>query len=225
MGKWIRLLNKWQAHQTIMVGRVKKTRMYDPLHLVKQLPDFRAIKLWFGKLRHDKRNDAILTAVADELASQGVTLIDSRKYIPEQMADLGPMTATPPSTEQTADINFALPIIERMGDLDLGQSIAVRDREIIAVEAIEGTDKMIKRAGELCKRGGWTLLKIAKPNQDMRFDVPTIGLNTIENLKANNAACLAVEAGKVIMADKPAIITAAQKAGITIIGIQPSSTI
>lgn len=220
LGKWIRLMRKWGAEDVVMVGRVKKVRMYDPLYLFKQLPDLRAIRLWFGKLRHDKRNDAILTAVADELAAHGVNLIDTTEYIPEQMAHEGVMTRTQPSAEHGKDIEFALPVVSRMGDLDVGQSIAVRDREIIAVEAIEGTDKMIKRAGELCRRGGWTLLKIAKPEQDMRFDVPTIGLNTIENLKANNASCLAVEAGKVIMADKEAIIAAADKAGIAIVGIK-----
>ena len=220
IGRWIRLLRRAGVHEAVMVGRVKKVRMYDPLHMVRQMPDLRAAKLWFGKLRHDKRNDAILGAVADELACEGITLIDSTKYIPQQMADEGVMTRHAPAAAESADIDFALPIIARMGELDVGQSIAVRDREIIAVEAIEGTDRMIQRAGELCKRGGGTLLKIAKPDQDMRFDVPTVGLNTIEKLKACGAACLAVEAGKVIMTDKQQIIEAADRAGIAIVGVQ-----
>ena len=97
--------------------------------------------------------------------------------------------------------------------------IAVRDREVIAVEAIEGTDRMTQRAGELCPRGGWTMVKVAKPNQDMRFDVPTVGLRTIEHLKAAGGACLALQAGKVIMTDKPQPIEAADKAGVVIVGV------
>jgi hypothetical protein len=221
LGRWIRLLRKWGAEETIMVGRVKKVRMYDPLHLVKQIPDWRAAKLWFGRLRHDKRNDAILTAVADELASEGIRLIDSTTYMPQHMATEGVMTpGSPPSAAQRADVEFALPIIRKLGELDIGQSIAVRDREIVAVEAIEGTDAMIRRAGELCRRGGWTLVKVAKPKQDMRFDVPTIGVNTVENVKKNGGACIAVEAGKVIMVDKEQLIAAAQKLGVAVVGIR-----
>lgn len=220
IGRWIRLLKRQGVHEAVMVGRVTKVRMYDPLHLFRQLPDLRAAKLWFGRLRHDKRNDAILGAVADELAAEGITLIDSTRYIPDHLAHEGVMTRRSPSDAQHADIEFALPIIRRMGDLDIGQSIAVKDREIIAVEAIEGTDRMIERAGVLCRRGGWTLLKIAKPDQDMRFDVPTVGVNTIENLKAAGAACLAVESGRVIMLEKPQIIEAADRAGIAVIGIR-----
>jgi len=219
IGRWIRLLRRAGVHEAVMVGRVKKVRMYDPLHLVKQMPDWRAAKLWFGKLRHDKRNDAILGAVADELATEGITLIDSTQYIPQQMADEGVMTRREPTAAQRGDIDFALPVIARMGELDVGQSIAVRDREIIAVEAIEGTNRMIERAGHLCPRGGWTLVKIAKPDQDMRFDVPTVGLHTIEKLQATGAACLAIQAGKVIMTDKQKVIEAADQAGIAIVGV------
>lgn len=220
IGRWMRLLSRWGASEAVMVGRVKKVRMYHPLYLVKQIPDLRAARLWFGRLRHDKRNDAILTAVADELAKGGVRLIDSTQYIPDHMATPGPLTpGLEPSAEQRRDIEFALPIIRRLGELDIGQSIAVRDREVVAVEAIEGTDRMIERAGELCRRGGWTLVKVAKPAQDMRFDVPTIGLGTIRKMKAAGGACIAVEAGRVIIVDKPAVLAEAKRAGIAVIGI------
>lgn len=219
LGRWIRLLRKWGVSEAVMVGRVKKARMYQPFRVFRQLPDWRAAMLWYRKLRHDKRNDAILTAVADELKQSGITLIDSTQYIPQQMAGQGVLTRTKPSAAQEADIAFALPIVKRMGDLDVGQSIAVKEREIIAVEAIEGTDAMIRRAGELCRNGKWTLLKVAKPNQDMRFDVPTIGLLTIANMKSAGATCLAVEASKVILLDKPELLAAADKAGISIVGV------
>src|ERR1041385_3491444 len=120
IGRGIRLLRRAGGREAVMVGRVKKLRIYDPLFLVRQMPDLRAARLWFGRLRHDKRNDAILGAVADELAAEGITLIDSTRYTPQHMADAGVMTRTPPTAGQQADIDFALPIIARMGDLDIG---------------------------------------------------------------------------------------------------------
>jgi DUF1009 family protein len=109
-------------------------------------------------------------------------------------------------------------MVKEIGRLDIGQALAVREREIIAVEAIEGTAKMIERAGQLCRKGGWTLLKAAKPNQDLRFDVPCIGADTIESLAACNARCVVVEAGKTLILDKPRTIALADKLGIAIVG-------
>ena len=219
LGRWVRLLRRWQVREAVMVGRVAKTRMFRPLRVVRQMPDWRAAKLWYRVLRHDRRNDAMLGAVADELQQAGITLIDSTRYITDQLADAGVMTRQGPSAAQDSDIKFALPIVRRMGELDVGQSVAVRDREILAVEAIEGTEALIARAGQLCPAGKWTLVKLAKPNQDMRFDVPTVGVATIEQLQAHGGTCLAVQAGKVILLDKSQMIEAADKASIAIVGI------
>ncbi len=220
LGRWIRLLKRWGAHQAIMVGKVQKTRMYDPWRLFRDLPDWRAARLWYVKLRHDKRSDHLLSAVADELAASGVELIDSTTYIPQFLAGSGVLTRRAPSAEQRADIDFALPILRRMGELDIGQALAVKEREVIAVEAIEGTDAMIHRAGELCRTGGWVLLKAAKPQQDMRFDVPTLGAPTIAALKEARASCVAVETGRVILLDKPQLLAAADAAGICVVGVE-----
>ena len=219
IGRWIRLLHRWQVSEAVMVGAVRKNRIYDRLRLISQIPDWRAARLWYGVLRHDRRNDALLGAVADELAGAGITLIDTTRYIPDHLAATGPMTGRRPSAAQMADIAFALPIIRRLGELDIGQSVAVREREIIAVEAIEGTDAMIRRAGDLCPSGRWTLLKVAKPQQDLRFDVPAIGTETIANLQRCGATCLAVESGRVILLDKPQVIAAAEGAGIAVVGV------
>lgn len=221
LGKWIRLLKRWDAPQAIMVGKVGKTKMYDPLRYVRNIPDWRAAKIWFLTLRHDRRTDRMLCAVADELKGSGITLIDSTSFIADQMADAGVMTQRRPSASQQRDIQFALPIVLRMGDLDIGQAIAVKDGEVIAVEAIEGTAAMIARAGELCKSGRWTLIKMAKPQQDMRFDVPTVGLGTLDQLKAAGATCLAIQAGKCIMLDKPDFLKQADKLGIAVVGVWP----
>lgn len=219
LGRWVRLLRRWHVREAIMVGRVAKTRMFRPMRVVRQIPDWRAAKLWYRVLRHDRRNDAMLGAVADELQQAGITLIDSTQYIADQLANTGVMTRHAPSAAQNSDIKFAMPIVGRMGELDVGQSVAVRDREILAVEAIEGTDALIARTGQLCPSGKWTLVKLAKPNQDMRFDVPTVGVATIEQLRTHGGTCLAVQAGKVILLDKPQMIEAADQAGIAIVGI------
>jgi hypothetical protein len=221
LNKWVRLLRRWGVREAVMVGLVRKERfMYDPLRMVRQLPDWRAAKLWFRTLRHDRRDQSMLTAVADELRRCGVTLIDTTRYIPEHLAGAGCMTRREPTAAQCADIDFGLPILLRMNELDVGQSIAIKECDVIAVEAIEGTDRMIERAGQLCRAGGWTLIKGPRPDKDMRFDVPTIGVQTIEKLKAGGAACLAVASGKVILTDKPAVLAAADKAGIAVYGYE-----
>jgi DUF1009 family protein len=223
MASMCRQLRRWGATQVVMVGRVRKSIMYNPVRLFRSIPDMGSVRVWYAT-RHDRRPDKLLTAIANELANNGVTLIDSTTYIPDQMSDEGPMTRRRPSASQSADIEFALPIVQQLGDLDIGQAIAVKDRDIIAVEAMEGTDAMIERAGKLCRKGKWTLVKLAKPNQDMRFDVPTVGLQTIEQLAANGATCLAIEAGRAILLDKPAFITAAEKAGVALVGVHVGAT-
>ena len=219
-GRWVKLLKRWGAQQAVMVGVVKKTRMYDPIRIVRSLPDLRAIRLWYRVLRHDRRSQTMLTALADELLSNGVELIDTTRYIPQHMATHGVLTRCQPTAQQMADITFGWPILMRMNDLDIGQAIAVKDRDVIAVEAIEGTDQMIRRAGDLCKSGGWVLVKGPKPDKDRRFDVPTVGVQTIQTLKASGGSCLAVAAGSVILAEKEKVIAAADQAGIAVVGVQ-----
>lgn len=220
MGRWVRLLRKWGADEAVMIGRVAKQNMYNPLHLLAQLPDLRTIRVWYRDCRHDRRSQTLLTAVADELFRSGIELIDTTRYIPEHLAESGVMTRHKPTAAQEADIALGWPVLMRMNDLEIGQAIAVKDRDIIAVEAMEGTDRMIARAGELCRGKGWTLLKAAGPGKDMRFDVPTVGVQTIENLQAAGATCLAVSAGVVILAEKDRVIAAADAAGIAIVGME-----
>jgi hypothetical protein len=220
LGRWVKLLRRWGVSEAVMVGGVRKARMYEPWRWLGQLPDRRALHLWYRVLRHDKRNQTVLEAVANELARSGITLIDTTRYIAEQMATEGVMSSRGPTAEQQADIAFGWPALMRMNDLDIGQAIAVKERNIIAVEAIEGTDAMIERAGALCRAGGWTLLKGPRPEKDPRFDVPTVGVQTIEKLKSAGARCLAVSAGKVILAEKDQVIAAADRAGIALVGVK-----
>jgi DUF1009 family protein len=151
-------------------------------------------------------------------------MIDSTRYIPEAMAEEGLLTASGARPISDAprrvldDAAFAWPLLKQIAAMDIGQSIAVKEREVIAVEAIEGTDRLIERAGQLCPQGGWTLVKVAKPDQDMRFDVPTIGPGTIENLHAAKAAGLVVEAGKTIILEREKTLALAQRYGVAVVG-------
>jgi hypothetical protein len=225
IGRWLRVLHNCGVREAVMVGRVAKTRMHEPWRLIRHLgglPDWRAINLWYRHLRHDRRTHAILAAVADALNAGGITLIDSTMYIPDQMAIEGVMTRAQPSAAQYADIAFAWPLLLRLAELDIGQALAVRDRDVLAVEAVEGTDAMIDRAGALCRSRAWTLLKTARAAHDMRADVPTIGVSTVERLAAGGGGCIAVGAGRVILIDRPAVLAAADRAGIAIIGIAPT---
>jgi DUF1009 family protein len=218
LGRWIKLLRGWGVGEAIMIGRVRKARMYEPMRMVRQVPDWRAAWLWYRVLRHDRRNPALLGAVADELGRAGIELVDSTLYIKEFLAQPGAITSCAPTPEQTADIEFGWPLLMRLNELDIGQAMALREREVIAVEAIEGTDAMIARAGKLCRLKGWTLIKAGRPDQDMRFDVPTVGPATITNLHRHGGRCLVVQAGKVILADKLELLRTANELGIAVVG-------
>jgi DUF1009 family protein len=216
---WIRKLKKHNVTRTVIVGRVAKGRIFTPWRILRYLPDWRAIRIWYWRLRtKDKRNDTLLNALAEELASSGIMLENSTMYCKEHLATAGAITETKQHSSVEGDIEFGWQIAKKLGALDIGQAIAVKEKEVIAVEAIEGTAKMIERVGQICKSGGWTLIKTSKPGQDMRFDVPCVGPDTIRGLAENGGKCLVVEAGKTIIIDKPETIKLADQLGITILG-------
>ena len=218
-GAWIRKLRKHSVTRTIMVGRVSKGRLFTPLRILRYLPDWRAFRIYYWRLRNkNKLTDSLLCALADELASGGIILENSIMYCKEHLATAGVMTADPLRPSVKGDIEFGWEIVKKLGELDIGQAIAVKEKEVIAIEAIEGTAEMIKRAGRFCKSGGWTLIKASKPQQDMRFDVPCVGPDTIRSLAENGSKCLVVETAKTIIIDKPETIKLANQLGITIFG-------
>ena len=221
LGKWIRFLRRFDVTKTIMVGGVSKQKLFTPFFLLKYRPDWRGLRLLYSRLRKsDLRNDSLLSALADELAIGGVMLDNSVEYCQDHLAPEGVIGTVAPSKRILGDITFGWPIVKEMGRMDIGQSIAVKKKEVIAVEAIEGTDGMIKRAGELCKNGGWVLIKSGKPNQDMRFDVPTVGPGTIENLKQNGGGALAIEAGVTLIIERKEMLALADKYKIIVYGVK-----
>jgi DUF1009 family protein len=218
LGQWIRTLRAAGCKEAIMVGRVRKSRMYSRWRYLQYIPDWRTLKLWFTRLRRDKRDHAVLLAVADELAKEGITLIDSTAYCADQLATTGVMTKRQPTAAQWADIRFGYDLCRTISKLDIGQALAVMDKDVIAVEAVEGTDAMIERAGRYCKVGGWTLIKVANTHQDMRMDVPSIGVTTIEKLAAAKAGCLVLERAKTILLEREKVLELADRHKIAIVG-------
>ena len=218
VGQWIRVLKRQGVSRVILGGVVKKTSMYRPLNWLRDWPDLRMVRLWYRQTK-DHRTDNLLKALAEILAEEGITMEDSTQYCQENLARPGPLGSKEPNKKQARDIAFGWKIAKAMGGLDIGQCICVRDLEVIAVEAIEGTDRTISRAGQLCEVGGFTVVKVAKPNQDMRFDVPTIGPKTLKVMHQAGGAVLAVEAGKTIVIDREKVEELAKSYGIILVGI------
>jgi len=218
LGAWLKALKGGGVREAVMIGGVQKKNIYSPLRVLRYIPDARVLRMWYQTIRRDRRDNAILLAVANELRKEGIELVSSVKYCKEHLADEGQMTKLPISRIVQEDVEFGWRIARASADLDIGQSIALKEKAIIAVEAMEGTDAMIRRAGRVCRVGGWTLIKVARPKQDMRFDVPTVGPKTITNLKDAKCVCLVLEAGKTLIVDKLATLALAEKLKIAVIG-------
>ena len=207
----------------VMAGKVHKTAMYTPHLFWHVITDPRTIRVWFyGKLRTNKKDDAILLTVIDEFAKDGLIFRSALDFCPELLVNRGVLTRRRPTRQERDDIRFGWDLAKEMGRLDVGQSVAVKDCAAIAVEAIEGTDRCIERAGLLCRAGGWTLVKVAKPDQDMRFDVPTVGVATVEGLHRAGARVLAIEADKTIVIDQADVVALADRLGLSIIALDPA---
>jgi UDP-2,3-diacylglucosamine hydrolase len=219
IGRWSRLLRNHGVTEAIMVGGVSKSNLYRRWRWLHYIPDARTLGVYWRRLRHDKRDHAVLLAIVDELAKDGITLIDSTSYSTAHLATSGVMTRTQPTAKQQADIDFGYPLCKLVSGHDIGQSLAVLDKDVLAVEAIEGTDRMIERAGQFCKSGRWTLIKVANIHQDMRIDVPSIGTATIEKLKTTGCGCLVLQAGKTMMLERPKVLELADRYGIVIVGV------
>lgn len=207
------------VRELTMAGWIRKEGLFRPWRLFSLLPDWRLLRLWYFKVRN--RQDAtLLAAVAEEFESEGMEVTHSTKYCPELLADEGVYTRKSPSRSQWNDVRFGWSIAKRMADLDVGQSVVVCERSTLAVEGIEGTDRNIRRAGELHRRGGFTVVKVAKADHDMRFDVPTIGPGTIETLHEAGGAVLAIEAGRTMVLDRQKVIQLADRWGIVIVSLR-----
>ena len=212
LGKLIRFFKGEGVTHAIMAGQVKHHQIFR----LNALPDFRMVRML---ARLTARNtDSLIAAVADELAREGITLVDSTLFVETLLVPEGILTRRAPTKEERADLDYGLEIARDIARLDLGQTIAVKDRAVVAIEAMEGTDAVIARAGEVTRGRPFVVIKVAKPSQDMRFDVPVIGVPTIEAMVKASATVLHVTSGKTLMFDRDEVVSLADRNQVSVIG-------
>jgi DUF1009 family protein len=224
LGRMIRLFKREGVERIVMAGKVMKFAIMNaPWRLFTLMPDLRGVRVWFNRRRIDNRDDSILLNVIDEFAKDGIRFESALDLCPELLVSKGLLTRRKPTAREETDIAFGWSLAREMGRLDVGQSVAVKEKAVLAVEAIEGTDRAIARASEFCPRGEFVVVKVAKPRQDMRFDVPTIGCLTVETMHKARARVLAIEAGKTIVLDQAQTIALADKYDISIVALDDSA--
>lgn len=224
LGRMIRCFKREGIKRVVMAGKVQKAVMHKPWRWIHFLPDWRMIRFWYNRNRPDRKDDSLLLNLIAEFASDGIAFGSALDYCPELLVKAGVLTRRSPTASEQRDIDFGWNLAKEMGRLDVGQSVAVKELAVLAVEAIEGTDRAIARAGEFCSSGGFVVVKVAKPHQDMRFDVPTIGQSTIETMHKAGGRLLAVEADKTIVIDQPETVALANKYGIAIVALSKAGS-
>ncbi len=218
IGKLIESFRAAGVRRAVMAGKVLKANLYQDLaslHL-----DAVALRM-LASLR-DRKDDSILGAIADTLLEHGIELVPQTEWVPELLMGEGELSSCSMTPAQWADVEFGFPIAKTLGELDIGQTVLVKDRAVMALEAIEGTDAAILRGGALAG-SGVCMVKVAKPSQDLRFDVPAIGVETLRNLIEARAGVLAAEAGKTLIFEREKVLAMADAAGIVVLGVTEAS--
>jgi len=213
LGKLIKTLKKENITEVVMAGKVPKTLMYKTTNII---PDKRALKLLFRL--SDRKDDTILNAIVEELETEGIKVLEITEFIARLAMPNGVITLKSPTKIQWKDIEFGFNIAKEIGRIDIGQTVVVKEKAIMAVEAIEGTDETIKRGGLLAGEGA-VVVKVSKPQQDMRYDVPVVGIQTLKSMLQVKASVLALEAKHTILLQKEEMIKLANKENICIVGI------
>lgn len=212
LGEIISTLRNFDVKGAIMAGKVPKALLYKS----GITPDLRAVKLLFSL--KDRSDDSILNAITKELETEGINILDTTSFSPHLLTPEGVLTRGKPSKDEWKDVEFGWKIAKGVGSLDIGQAVVVKGKAVMAVEAIEGTDEAILRGGKLAGEGA-VVVKVSKPQQDMRLDVPVIGSNTLKAMIEVKARVLAVEAHKSIIIDRERLIKEADDAGMSIVGV------
>jgi DUF1009 family protein len=210
LGTFLQILKDNHITQAVMAGQVKHIKIFGGF-----VPDLTAMSL-MGRLK-GMNTDALIGAVADLMRERGVELVNSAKFLDPMLAREGQLSDRAPNEAERKDLEFGYRMADAIAGLDIGQTIAVKHQAVVAVEAMEGTDETIARAGHLAGEGV-TIIKVAKPNQDMRFDVPIVGLATIQAMRISGARVLSIDAGQTLIFDRDAFLTSANEAGITVVG-------
>jgi len=222
-GSAIRYFHRRGVKRATMAGKIHKQFMFQRWFVLKQLPDWTTIRAFaphFFTRRADCKDDSLLGRVVALFAGHGIHLAPATDYAPELLAPCGQLTRRGPTKSEWLDIQFGWRIAKALGQLDCGQTVAVKSQAVLALEAVEGTDACIERAGRLCPAGAFTVVKVAKPQQDMRFDVPTVGPSTLESMLRAGAKVLAVEAYRTIVLERENLIRTANQKGIAVVCIK-----
>jgi DUF1009 family protein len=225
LGQATRFFRRYGVTDATMAGKVHKAVIFQRWRWVRHLPDWATIRIFlphFFTRRKDCKDDSLLGTIVEAFAARGIRFGPATDYAPELLVKPGHLTRLTPTAVQQLDIEFGWMIAKEMGRLDIGQSVVVKDRAVLAVEAVEGTDECIRRAGKLCPIGGFTVVKVAKPQQDMRFDVPTIGLGTLQTMVEAGAKVLAVEGHRTIILDQPEVVEFANQHRLAIVALEDS---
>jgi len=214
LGKLLKLFQKSGVQKAIMAGQVKHVQIFGSA-----FPDLTMIRMLAG-LKH-KNTDSLIGGVAKVLEESGIALVDSSVLLKPHLAAPGTLTRRGLSSSEQSDVDFGRPIAQKIAAMDIGQTIVVRERAVLAVEAMEGTDAVIQRAGELGNKKDLTVIKVSKPKQDMRFDIPVIGMATVNNMIACGATALVIDAQRTLIFDKEEVLETANKNGIAIVALPP----
>ena len=213
LSKTIDLLHEEGVSQAVMAGQVKHNKIFSSIR-----PDWKLAKLLFSLPR--KNTDSLIGAVAKVLEDEGIHLVDSTRFLKPLVPDPGVLTQRAPTEHEADDMAYGLRIARHIAEMDIGQTVVIADRACIAVEAMEGTDETIARAARIASKP-LVVVKVSKPNQDMRFDVPVVGLPTVQQMKSAGATALAVDAGRTLLFDREKLIESANQAGIAIQAFPP----
>ena len=214
LSRTLELLHQERVTRAVMAGQVKHTKIFSAIR-----PDWKLAKLIFSLPR--KNTDSLIGAVARVLEEEGIQLVDSTTFLKPLLPEAGVLTRRGPDPRESADIAYGREIARHVAALDLGQTVVISDRACVAVEAMEGTDETIERAARLVCGKPLVVVKVAKPGQDMRFDVPVVGLRTVELMRASRVTALAIDAGRTLLFDRPRLIDAANEAGIAVQAFAP----
>ena len=214
LSRTIELLHEEGVKHAVMAGQVKHNKIFSAIR-----PDWRLAKLLLAL--PSKNTDSLIGAVAKVLGDEGIELVNSTEFLGPLLPQEGVLTRRAPSDAEAADIRYGRNVARQIAGLDLGQTVVVRDCACVAIEAMEGTDETIERAARITSGQGLTVVKVSKPQQDMRFDVPVIGLQTIEVMRRSNATALAIDARRTLLFDRDALIRAANEADIAIQAFAP----
>ena len=228
LGAAVRYFRRHGVSRATMAGKIHKVLLFQKFYWVKHFPDWEFVRTFYPHFitqTRDRKDDTMLGTIVAAFARRGIHFAPATDFVPELLVKYGQLSGSRLGHGQQKDVEFGWHLATEMGRLDVGQSVAVKGRAVLAVEAVEGTDECIRRAGRLCPAGGFTVVKVAKPQQDMRFDVPTVGLGTLRAMVEAGAQVLAIEADRTILIDEPEFIRFAQRHRISVIALHSARSL